>query len=165
MLTLPRRVERAATPYLAIGASVPMDQLGTVGPSLHSELFAWCRTNGVTPAGGPFFRYKVIDMAGLLQMEFGVSVSHSVAGDGRIVSGLLPAGRYAQISYTGPYDDLYDVNAVLIGWAKERGIKWDVTDTPQGEAFTCRIETYETDEAFEPDPTKWVTTLAIKTAE
>ncbi len=164
MLTLPCVVEKEAVPYLAIEASVLMDQLGKVGPGLHSELFDWCQANGVTPAGGPFFRYKVIDMAGLLRMEFGTAITQPVPGSDRIISGLLPAGRYAQISYTGPYDNLYDVNAVLIGWAKERGISWDAAETPEGEAFACRLETYETDELAEPDPSKWVTTLSIKTA-
>ena len=74
--------------------------------------------------------------------------------------GELPAGTYASLLYTGHYDNLMEVNAVLIGWAAHKGIVWDSTETAEGEAFAARVETY-----FDPpvgDPNTWRTEVAIR---
>jgi effector-binding domain-containing protein len=52
----------------------------------------------------------------------------------------------------------------LIGWTKERGIKWDVSKTEAGDRVGCWLEIYLTDEAIEPDPEKWETEVAIRLA-
>ena len=165
MLTVPKIAERGEQPYVAITATIPMREIGPSAQSLLPEVFGWLAARGIRPAGAPFFRYVVIDMAHLLEIEFGVPTSGTVAGDGRVHSGVLPAGRYASLVHRGHYDELYDANAVLIGWAKERGIRWDSAETPAGERFGCRIETYFTDPREEPDPTKWETEVAIRIAD
>ena len=58
-----------------------------------------------------------------------------------------------------------DVNAVLIGWAKEKGIRWDAVETPNGDRFAGRLEIYETDPREEPDQSKWKTEVAIRLAD
>src|SRR5690606_39760712 len=50
---------------------------------------------GTPPAGSPFFRFHVIDMQGDLQVEAGVPVAAPMEGEGDIVPGVIPAGRYA----------------------------------------------------------------------
>ena len=67
--------------------------------------------------------------------------------------------------HRGHYDELYDANAVLIGWAKERGIRFDVEKTEAGDKFGCRLEIYRTDPRQEPDPAKWETEVAIRVAD
>ena len=79
--------------------------------------------------------------------------------------GRLPAGRYGSLVHRGPYEELYDANAVLIGWAKERGIRWDAEETEAGERFGCRLEIYRTDPREEPDPAKRETEVAIRIAD
>ncbi|SLN27605.1 GyrI-like domain-containing protein [Oceanibacterium hippocampi] len=165
MLTLPTVIERAARPYVAIRSTVTMDDLGTVGAEAHDELFRWLAERGIAGDGLPFFKYDVVDMARSLQMEFGIVTAAPVEGDGRVVAGTLPAGQFASVVYTGSYADLYDVNAALIGWARERGFTWDSQATPEGERFACRLEIYLTDPALEPDPNLWETEVAIKIAE
>jgi hypothetical protein len=71
MLTTPRIVERAEQPYAAIKAQVGVRELGSTGPELHRELRRWLRAHAIEPAGPPFFKYNLIDMARGFEMEFG----------------------------------------------------------------------------------------------
>ena len=163
MLTVPQIVDRPEEPCLAIPVRVTMATLGQIAPATLDELQAWMAERGL-PSGVPFFRYRTIDMARELALDVGVVTPEPVPGKGRVAAGTIPAGRYASIVHTGPYDALYDVNAVLIGWAKERGLRWDSRATPEGERFAGRFEFYRTDPDKEPDSARWVTELAIKLA-
>lgn len=58
-----------------------------------------------------------------------------------------------------------DVNAVLIGGAKEKGLRWDAVESAAGDRFASRLEVYRTDLQKEPDPGKWETEVAIKLAD
>jgi effector-binding domain-containing protein len=142
-----------------------MSELPQVIPQLFDEVFAWLGQQGIEPAGAPFIRYHVINMETKLDVEMAVPVTGNVAGNGRIVRGVLPAGRYASLLYTGDYSGLMHANSVLIGWARDNGITWDNWQTEQGDAFGSRIETYITDPGNEPDPSKWETEVAIKLAD
>ena len=95
MTQQPQIQPRAAQPYAGIPATVTMDTISTAVDSAFPELFGWLASQGIAPAGPPFIRYLVIDMAGDLQIEVGVPVSAPVAGAGRIKPGVLPAGSYA----------------------------------------------------------------------
>lgn len=163
MITQPKLEDRNEQHYVGIRTEVPMRQLPDVIPQLLGEVFAWLGKQGITPAGAPFMRYHVIDMKAKLDIELGVPVVAAVSGDGRVSAGVLPAGRYASLVYTGVKNGL-EGNRVLIDWAKEKGIAWDRWDTGKGDAFRSRIESYLTDPNDEPDPAKWETEVAIKLA-
>jgi effector-binding domain-containing protein len=120
MLTEPRIVDRKAQPYLGIKASVAMQDLAAVIPKLIPEVFAWLGAHGLPPAGAPFFRYNLVDMAGQLEMEVGVPVASTVSGDSRVQAGVLPAGRYATLTHTGHPHGLMDANAALQKWRRTR---------------------------------------------
>ncbi|WP_298330455.1 GyrI-like domain-containing protein [Asticcacaulis sp.] len=79
-----------------------------------------------------------------------------------MIEGILPAGRYVSLAYTGHYDDLLTVNAMLVGWAKETGIIFDAVETSEGDVFAARLEVYHNNPTDEPDPSKWHTTLLFK---
>jgi hypothetical protein len=55
---------------------------------------------------------------------------------------------------------LIDANAALRQWAHDRGLEFDVRDTPEGSAWASRIEEYITDPSGEPDPGKRETDVA-----
>lgn len=167
MLTLPEIIDRNAQPFVAVRASVPMNDMVPVIDRSFAALYGWLGSNGIEPAGPGFFKYNVISMNGMMEMEFASPVATSVAvgEDEDVAAGILPAGRYAQVTWTGPYQHLMDVNAVLIGWAKERGLKWDMEETPDGDRFAARIEVYENDPHEVEDPNDLVTTVAIKLAD
>lgn len=163
MLTLPRVVERPATPYIAVPARVrlPFDK---EIPDILQRLFSHLRATGLQEAGPIFFKHNLIAMPDI-EMEFGVPVDRLVDAPAGFVSGVLPAGRYAEVTYYGPYDDLITVNGVLIGWARQAGLVFDARVQADGEWFENRSEIYHNSPDEEPDPGKWQTTVSIKLAD
>ncbi len=160
MRTVPRIVERAATPYAAVAAEVHIPFGEAIGP-LMGQAAAYLDGAGVDGFGPALFRYDVIDMP-RLDMQFGFVTPGPVAGDGQVIAGVLPAGRYATLTHTGHYDQVMDATAALIGWAQENRIAWDSTSGPAGERFAARFEIYPNGPDDEPDPDKWVTEIWIK---
>jgi effector-binding domain-containing protein len=142
--------------------------LGTgVIPRLHKEVRAWLEKQGITPAGAPFIRYRIIDMMTQLDIELGWPVASPPSGTDRICAGVLPVGRYASLVYIGPYegDGLMKANAALLDWGAQHGIVWDSWQDEHGEAFGARLESYIKDPGNEPDPAKWETEVAIRLAD
>lgn len=159
MMTPPTIVKRRATPYLAIAreAVIPF---GAVISKTMPKVDRWLAKNGVEH-GPAIFRYNRIKMPEL-GMEFGFVLPRKHAGDGDIVAGVLPAGRYATVTYWGPYRHLINVTATLIGWAKECGHAFDMTTGRDGQHFASRFELYENGPQDEPDPDKLETSIFIK---
>jgi effector-binding domain-containing protein len=160
----PRIVERSEQPYVAVGGLVTMQTIGAVADRI-PEVFGWLGDRGIEPAGAPFLRYDLIDMERQFEVEAGVPVAAPVAADGEVFAGVLPAGRYAALTHIGPFDGLVAATAALLDWAAEQGLAWDVTDTPEGQRWGCRLEVYETDPAEQPDPSKWSTELLFRLAD
>lgn len=129
------------------------------------EVFARLEMLGVEPAGARFIRYDVIDMEGLMEIEVGVPVAAPIPGDGNVEAGTMPAGRYATLTHIGHYDHLMAANAALQDWAEERGLKWDMRETAEGERWGSRLELYETDPDDEPNPDNWRTEVTYRLAD
>ena len=109
---------------------------------------------------------SIIDMAAKLEIDVGVPVATPATGDNRITADTLPAGRYATIVYTGPYEGLMQATADLLAWAQNKGIVWDKWAAgSRGEGWRARIEHYLTDPREEPNSAKWQTELAFKLAD
>jgi effector-binding domain-containing protein len=161
-VTEPRIDYREAKPYLGIRTQTPMSGMSKVIGKLFKEMNAWLKKEKVEPAGPPFLRYHVIDMAGEMDIEVGTPVAAALPVNGRVTNGVLPAGRYASLVYVG---NGYTGNKVLVEWAKANGIAWDRWDDAKGDAFRSRYETYLTDPAIEPRKTKWDVEVAIKLAD
>ena len=102
---------------------------------------AYLEAQGITDFGPAIFKYNRVQMPGL-EIDFGFLTPTRLPAAPELVSGELPAGTYATLTYTGPYDDLIEVNAVLIGWAAHKGIQWDATPSPDGDLFASRVEFY-----------------------
>jgi effector-binding domain-containing protein len=164
MITTPTVEERSAQPYVALRSQVTMQDLGRVILHSHREVFGWLRQRGVAAAGAPFIRYLVIDMAAQLDIEVGVPVASAVNGDDRISAGILPAGRYARLIYTG-IDNGIAANAALLDWGAAQGLVWDSWTAENGDAFGARLESFLTDPADAPDPATWETEVAIRLAD
>jgi effector-binding domain-containing protein len=164
MSAAPEIVTRTEQPYVAIRARVAMSEIPGLGARL-GEVFGWLGARGLPPAGAPFFRYNVIDMARELEMEAGVPVAAAVEGDGHMVSGVLPAGRYATLTHVGHPSELVGVTETLQDWAAAQGLTWDMSPGPDGDRWGCRLEIHLTDPAQEPDMSKWETQLAFRLAD
>lgn len=142
-----------------------MDKLASVVPPLNQEVFGWLAQRGVAPAGPPFWKYNVIDMDRGLEIEAGVAVPSAVDGDGRVLAGTLPQGRYATVLHVGHPSTLMAATAGLLDWGNANGLKWDVEPSPEGERWSCRLELYLTDPREQPDMSKWETELAFRLAQ
>jgi effector-binding domain-containing protein len=164
MSAAPEIVTRTEQPYVAIRARVTMSELPGLGARL-GEVFGWLGARGQAPAGAPFFKYNVVDMARELEMEAGVPVAAAVDGDGHIVSGVLAAGRYAALTHVGHPSELAGVTKTLLDWAAGQGLTWDISPGQDGDRWGCRLEIYLTDPAQEPDMSKWETQLAFHLAD
>jgi effector-binding domain-containing protein len=163
MSSAPEIETRAEQPYVAIRAKVTMGEIAAFARRF-GEVFGWLDSHGLAPAGPPFFKYNVIDMARELEMEAGVPVATAISGDDQMMAGVLPAGRYATLTHVGHPSELMAATKALLDWAAEQGLTWDVTPSEDGDRWACRLENYLTDPDQEPDMSKWVTQLAFKLA-
>jgi hypothetical protein len=159
----PSIVERAAQPYLAIAATVTMSTISDAADRLPG-LIGWAAARGIAPVGAPFLKYDVIDMAGSLRVRVGFP-SAEVAGEGEVVAGVLPAGRYVSVVHTGPPASLAGATRELLEWAAAEGLSFDVTPTDAGDAWGARLEFFLTDPRVEPDIERWQTELAFRLAD
>jgi effector-binding domain-containing protein len=164
MITEPKIGDRPEQRYMAIRTQVTMQELGPTIPQKLAEVFAWLAHQNIAPSGAPFVRYLVIDMEALLEIEIGVPIATPLPGDDRISAGILPAGRYASLVYSG-IDIAIKANWALLKWAEEKGLVWDAHKTEKGDAFGARLESFLTNPDEEPDQAKWETEVAIKLAE
>lgn len=161
MLTMPEIVEWGPKSYVAVRLPVVIPFGQEVDPAFE-ELFEAFAQAGVEPDGVEFIKFNVVDMP-RLEIEVGMTTDALVPLSGRLVNGVLPAGRYVSMTYTGPYDGLYDATAMLVGWAKEKGLQWDARSTENGDVFASRLEVHDNNPSIEPDR-KLVTTLLFKLA-
>lgn len=157
-------VHRDEQPYAAIRRSITMDTFGEIADRL-PEVEHWLSSRDLLSTGPPFFRYLVIDMDRQLDMEAGFPVAAWVEAEGDVLAGSLPAGRYATVTHTGHPDELVEVTGRLLEWAAQQGLTWDAADTPDGQAWGCRLEVLHTDPAEEPDMSRWQTQLLFRLAD
>lgn len=151
--------ERAARHYIGIRIVTYFEGMFAQTDKLFKDLRRWVNARGLAEQGPYFLRYHVIDMKGPMDIEAGFVVTSPTTGDDRIKPGVLPAGRYAHLTYSR-----YALrgNQALLSWAKEQQLTLDRWDTPAGDAFACRYEAYLTDYRVEPHKKKWQVDLAIK---
>ena len=164
-LTEPKIDERPEQPYVGIRNQVTLAEMGAgLIPQLIGEVFGWLGQHDIEPAGPPFLRFHVINMDGKMDVELGIPTASTVAGDGRVRAGSLPAGRYASLIYTGIANGI-PANKELIDWATEQGLVWDTYEDPGGDGFVSRYEIYMDGPEEHPDPAEWRTEVAIRLAD
>jgi len=162
MFTEPKISLRDEQPYMGIRVKTPFKGMFAVVDKLLKELRTWVKAHGIADEGPFLLRYHVIDMAGIMDIEVGFIVGKPLGGDERVKPGVLPKGRYAQLTYTH-----YALRAIkaLLGWIKANHIQVDRWNNPEGDAFACRYEAYLTDYRIEPQKKAWEIELAIKLAD
>jgi RNA polymerase sigma-70 factor, ECF subfamily len=148
---------------VGIRGSVTLDTVGNVADHI-PVLLGWLARHGIEPAGPPFLRYHVIDMARQLDVEAGVPLHEPVDGDADVTPGNLPAGRYVSATHVGSFGGLVDATTALLAWAEDQDLACDVQRSPDGDAWACRLEVFHTNPLQEPDPTRQAIELAFKLA-
>lgn len=148
--------------YMGIRTITPFKGMSKAIGKLTDEMNAWVSEHKIKTAGPPFLRYHVIDMRGFMDIEFGFPVRKALLDDGQVKSGVLPAGRYASLIFSGGG---ISGNRALIEWVRAQGLEFDRWDTEQGDNFRGRYETYLTDPRIEPRKSRWQIEVAIKLAD
>ena len=162
MVGKPKIAYRDQKLYMGIRTITPFQGMFAEVDKLLKELRLWVKQQGIADEGPFFLRYHVIDMQGPMDIELGFVVSVHLPADGHVKPGILPAGQYAALTYTGSG---MAGNKTLISWAKEHAITWDRWEDAAGDAFCCRYEAYLTDYRLEPRKKLWEIDLAIKIAD
>ncbi|RYZ28981.1 MAG: AraC family transcriptional regulator [Propionibacteriaceae bacterium] len=156
-------VHRPARPAVTVTRTVTMATLHEMADAV-PPLLDWLTAHGRVPAGPPFLRYLVIDMAADMVVQAGVPVDTPVEGDEHVKPDELPAGDYLTTVHVGPYEGLYGATGALLAYAGRQGLKLDHHPSDAGDVWVSRLEWYETDPLVEPDPARWTTRLEMKLA-
>ncbi|QHQ35446.1 GyrI-like domain-containing protein [Algicella marina] len=156
----PKVVDYAARHYVSLRRQVVMP-IGQVATETLDKLVVEIDRQGIAGTGAAIFKYNIVKMPEL-EMEFGFETSSAQSATGALKSGILPAGRYAELTYVGPYRHLTKVNGVLIDWSRENDLVFDMHPAPDGDHFASRVEFYPNGPQDEPDEDKRKTVVAIK---
>jgi effector-binding domain-containing protein len=148
--------ERTEQPYVAIPIRATLREWGEVN-ALVPEVFGWLAARGLAPAGALFYRHRVIGgFDEKFSVEVGVPVAEPVEGDGRVIAGAKPAGRYVVAVHHGHPDGIAKSHLALVEWAGRAGVPL----AKDGEVWGGMYESYGTDPEAEPDMDKWEIELA-----
>ena len=161
MLTLPAKLRRKKQPYLSIRSQLARRNLRRQAVLFFSELRDFMTARGVEDAGPGFMRYLSVDRNGELDMEFGYLTPRIHPGGGPVRSGVLPSGMFMTAEWTGPYEKLPEVNAMLPGWAQHAGIELDVTETAAAVVYGCRLEIYHVTPRHTENADQYRTEIAV----
>ncbi|TCC62257.1 AraC family transcriptional regulator [Kribbella pittospori] len=154
---MPDIVELGERPYVALRGKVAMTEISAFADRMR-EVIDWLAAREIAPNDAPFFKYDVVDMEAGLVLEIGFPVDDLHSGEGEIVTGVLPAGRYASTTYHGHPDGLVDATRDLLAWADDKGLEWDA----DGDRWTARLEIYKSDPREVPNMADWDTELQFK---
>ena len=162
MITEPKIERRKKQNYVAIRIAVPIP-FGKYLQPAWDEVYDWLKSKNIKPSGPAIIRYLTTDMSKELDLDVGFTVDKAAKGGDRITADFLPAGRYANPLYTGPYKGkgIFKATVALLEWAKENRIKWDTSKKKGVEWWNGRTELYYSDPATEKDPAKFRTELAF----
>lgn len=162
MITEPKLERRKKQYYVAIRMAVPIP-FGKYLQPAWDEVYDWLKAKGIKPSGPAIIRYLTTDMSKELDMDVGFTVDKAVKGDDCITADFLPAGRYASLSYTGPYrgKGIFKATVALLEWATANKIQWNITKKKGVEWWNGRTEFYLSDPAVDKDPSKYETELAF----
>jgi len=160
----PRIEQRGAHPYAAIRMQVPIP-FGKYLQPAWSRVEVWLAARHKTH-GPAIIRYLTTDMSTTLDIDVGFIIRRAIPGGDGILTGTLPAGRYATLTYTGSYRGkcVYRANVALIGWAETNGVVWKTSQVDGAEWWDSRVEWYLNDPKTDPHPEKYKTELTFKVA-
>lgn len=162
MLSEPKFVTRPDQPFAAIRVNLDRSELSTKAPPLIDEVAGWLQSQGVEPVGAPFFNYLEMGAGERLELEVGFPTARQLDGDARVRAGIIPGGRFATLTHTGPYEGLDDANVALGDWLGKQGVQHPTSPQAGGEYGASLLEIYETDPDEEPNPANWVTEVAFR---
>jgi effector-binding domain-containing protein len=142
MLTEPGIKVRAEEPYAAKIITVARSEIAARATPLIQEVMEWVKASGGAFAGPPFFNYFEFLAGGRMKMAVGRATTKVLDGNSGVTTGSLPAGRYASVTHTGPYQELYAANMALDNWIKAKGLALAGEPHDGGVIGATRLEIY-----------------------
>ncbi len=146
----PTVVSRPPQAFAAKLVTVRQPEIARVGPALIDEVVTWLNGRGEGPAGPSFFNYVDFLEDDRMVMHAGVPTTDLMEADGDVVTGIIPAGRFATMTLTGPYEELRDVNMALGDWMAQNGLRGDGTGDGMLVRGANRMEIYLKDPGEDP---------------
>jgi effector-binding domain-containing protein len=114
--------EQAAQPTLTVRATTPVQGLPQVLGQAYGAIAQCLGQMGEQSAGPPFVLYHNMDMQAL-DIEAGFVVTRKLSGQGQVQAGEIPAGQFASVLYTGPYDQCGPAYEALTQFIQASGRK------------------------------------------
>ena len=114
--------EKAAQPVLAIRTTTSVGKLPQEIGKAYGSIMQYLNELGEQPAEAPYTAYYNLDMENL-DVEMGFPVSKQLAGKGEIKASEVPAGRYAECMYKGPYEEMVPVYEAMNKWIADKGLE------------------------------------------
>ncbi len=115
-------VEKGDQPMLEVRKTTSVGQLPQEIGKAYDEIIRYLGEIGELPSGSPFVAYYNMDMEHL-DVEMGFPVSKQLKGKGDVNAGTIPAGRYVECLYRGPYQGSVPVYDAINKWISEKHIE------------------------------------------
>ena len=144
-LSIERR-ELTAQPFLFVRLRAARNEIANAIAQGLGKAFPYVMQAALPIAGPPTARY-LTSGPGLFDMQVGVPIAATAAGQGDVQAGELPAGPTAVGVHAGPYDQLSETYAAMERWMESNGYR------PGGAPW----EAYVTDPGDFPDVKDWRT--------
>lgn len=113
-------IERPNQPTIAIRMRTHVKDLPDLLPRTYGRLTQYLNSVGVAVAqpAYAYAAYHNMDMEDL-DVEAGFPVGGEVEGNGDIITSEIPAGRFATVVHTGPYEQLEPLYDRLDKWVRQ----------------------------------------------
>ena len=164
MLSAPKIVTKPGQPYAAIVLELTQPDISKTAPPLVADVIKWIEAQGAKHSGPPFFNYVAFAPGGRMEMHVGMPTKTVLKGDAGMTTDTIPGGRYAVVTHTGPYHELYEANMALDAWVREKGETF--AGRQEGDRFVdaTRLEIYHKDPGEDPSGHP-VTEVAFRLAD
>jgi len=148
MLDAPQILQVSAQPAAVIHIVIAREKIRTVMEPAMAELQETLARLKIEPTGPMFSHHLRMDPE-VFDFEVGLPVSVKIPEQGRVQSGLLPAGKVARSVYRGGYEGLGAAWGDFRDWIAQSG------HATAPDLWECYASGPETD----PDPLCWCTEL------
>jgi len=142
------RIEVEAQPTLVVRRRAAVERLPEVLGPAWGAVMACAARSGAEPVGAPFAAFHNTDMQDL-DVEIGFAFERTLAGEGEVEPGEIPAGSAVQCVHVGSFDQLGAAYAALSLWTAEHGLEHagpafehyldDPADTPTEQVRTLIV--------------------------
>lgn len=161
MLTLPAKARRKKQPYIYVRSRLSYRNLRKQAMVYFKELRQFAGLQGIAELGPSLIRYLSLGNDGVMELEFGCATARLYTGAGPIRSGILPSGTFISARWKGPFEYLFDVEAMINGWAERNGVDWAAVPSEDRVHYDCRLAVFHVTPLHVSDQAQFETEVAV----